>query len=232
MIFTAVGYDTFNNVNNTGITFSFNGSINSTGYFNSTANGIYSVSASDAGTGVSNTTSILILPDVVTSIQLTPVAASIAAGATQQYSSIGFDQWGNLNTSAAFAYSSNASVGVDASGLFTNTTTGVYSVTSSVGAASNTTSISIYSNVPASAYLSVSNSTPIVGNNVTATAFNVTDAYGNLVNDSNTLSFSMDVGSSALITPSNTTLSGVTQAQVYSTKREATTITVSYAGTA
>ena len=86
---------------------------------------------------------------VLTSIAVTPATASIASGATQQFTAQGKDQNGNaFTTTPTWAVSGGGSI--SASGLFTaNTVGGPFTVAATSGTIKGTASISVTSSVAA-----------------------------------------------------------------------------------
>ena len=161
-IYTAIGYDQFNNPMS-GITFNWTSDGSSSV---ATVNGNLATGVS-AGTvhitatalGISSAPASLTVlppPPVLTTIAVTPAAPSILTGGTQHFSAVGYDQSGNLMSGVSFAWSSaNQSVAtVDNTGLATGLSVGTAQITASAqGVSSNAVTLTV--NRPASVLTSI-----------------------------------------------------------------------------
>jgi fibronectin type 3 domain-containing protein len=154
--FSAVGADAYGNVLAPQPTWTWNtsggGTIDSAGLFTSgsVAGGPYGVTASSGS--VSGTANVLVVAGPIAAINIAPADASIQAGATQQYSAVAVDSYGNaLNPQPSFAWSASGGGTIDSSGLFTADTVsgGPYTVTAISGSVSGATSVSVVGGVPA-----------------------------------------------------------------------------------
>jgi len=84
---------------------------------------------------------------VLTSLSVTPATATVALGATQQFTAQGKDQNGNaLATTPTWAVSGGGSI--SASGLFTASAAGTYTVTATAGSVSSSASITVPATTP------------------------------------------------------------------------------------
>jgi peptidoglycan/xylan/chitin deacetylase (PgdA/CDA1 family)/uncharacterized protein YjdB len=150
--YTAAGYDQFNNLMN-GITFTWasdgngavvtlNGNV-ATGVSPGTVH--ITASASGISSGPASLT-VLPPPSVLTSLVVTPAAASIFTGATQQLTAVGYDQSGNQMGGLTFVWvSSNKNVAtVNATGLASGVSLGTSEISASAqGVNSNVITLTV-----------------------------------------------------------------------------------------
>jgi hypothetical protein len=148
--FTATAYDLNNNLLSAQPTFSWSvsggGSIASAGVFTAgnTTGGPFIVTADANGVyGFASLT--VIAASKVTSITVSPSSASVAAGGTQTFTAIAYDQYGQaLSQQPTFSWSvSGGGIIDEESGLFTAGTTigGPYTVTASASGIDGTASV-------------------------------------------------------------------------------------------
>ncbi len=145
--FKAAGFDQFGNPSAIAPAWTTTGgTISGAGVFSAAAAGSYTVTATAAG--ISGAASITVQgggtpTPVLTSIVVAPAMASVAAGATQQFTAQGKDQAGN-----AFATTPTWSVSgggtISSSGLFTaGTAGGPFTVTATSGTVKGTASVTV-----------------------------------------------------------------------------------------
>lgn len=131
--------------------FSINGTNaakNSTATFSRAGAYQLQVTISD-GTLTSTATLNVVVDATLTTIQISPQNPSVRAGATQQFSATGYDQFGNpLPVQPAFNWAASANGGTfDASGLYTApSTAGSYTVTAFNNGASASTGVTVTPN--------------------------------------------------------------------------------------
>ncbi|MBC9909452.1 carbohydrate-binding protein [Chitinophaga varians] len=119
------------------------GSINASGLFTSSAAGDYLVLAT-AGT-VSDTAIVhVVMPPVLTRIELTPTAITVPLRASQQFVAKGYDQRNNPFTFKPLWSVDGAGNAIDTNGVFTaGTAQGTYTVTAASGSLSATATVTI-----------------------------------------------------------------------------------------
>jgi uncharacterized repeat protein (TIGR02543 family) len=128
------------------------GTIGSTGLFTAgvSAGGPYTVTAQ--GAGASGTASITIVNNPTPNIVVSPASANVGVNATQQFTAVATDQYGNpLSPQPTFTWAVSGGGTVDVNGLFTAGTTagGPYTVSAQGAGASGTSSITVvYTNAP------------------------------------------------------------------------------------
>jgi peptidoglycan/xylan/chitin deacetylase (PgdA/CDA1 family)/uncharacterized protein YjdB len=127
--------------------------VNSAGLASGVAVGASQISAS--AQGISSNAITLIVnrpPSVLTSIQVSPLSASIQAGSVQEFDVVGYDQYGAAMTGVVFTWSSSnpnvASVsGVNAEGknegVATGLVAGATSITASANGVNNTVALTV-----------------------------------------------------------------------------------------
>jgi peptidoglycan/xylan/chitin deacetylase (PgdA/CDA1 family) len=146
--FTAAGFDQ-NGAQMSGIAFSWGSAnqsvatVNSAGLASGVAVGASQISASAQGVS-SNAVSLIVNrpPSVLTSIQASPLTASIQAGSAQEFDVVGYDQYGAAMMGIVFTWSSSnpnvASVnGVNAEGKNEGVATGLVAGSTSITASAN-----------------------------------------------------------------------------------------------
>lgn len=150
---TAVGYDQ-NGATMSGITFIWSSSnqniatINNGGLASGMAAGTSHITAS--ANGVNSNAALLTVnkpASVLTSITVLPGTGSIQAGSTQEFSAVGYDQYGNVMSGLTFAWSSsNANVAsvaaVNSEGVTDGVATGLAAGSSQITASVNGVSAS------------------------------------------------------------------------------------------
>jgi hypothetical protein len=103
------------------------------------------------GLAVTSSVNVTVLPAAVTAVVVTPGSATVAAGATQPFSAVALDQFGNAYQ-PAFTWSIDAGgVGtVSADGLYTapDTGTGTATVRATLGDVSGTADVTVTDPVP------------------------------------------------------------------------------------
>ncbi|MGL1886952.1 MAG: glycosyl hydrolase [Reichenbachiella sp.] len=129
--YTAAGFDQF------GASFAItpswtevgDGSIDNTGLYTGTVAGTFTVTATQEGiSGTADVTvNAVIEPPVLTTIEISPLNASIDVGATQQFTAQGKDQF-DANIGASFNWSASGG-SINGSGLFTGSNDGNFIVT-------------------------------------------------------------------------------------------------------
>lgn len=87
---------------------------------------------------------VIAAPAVLTSLIVTPNSSEIAPGATQQFTSHGFDQYGD--TFATLPTWNATSGSIDASGLYSGSALGSFSITATSGAISGSAQITVRAN--------------------------------------------------------------------------------------
>jgi len=142
-----------------------------------TASGAFTVSASYGGlTGHADVT---LTPDAPASVSVSPSLVGVAAGGAQAFSATARDQYGNVNSTATLAWSTNAG-SISSGGALTAQTTAQSgrSVTATTNGVQGSATVDVYAAAPAA--IVVSPATPTI-NTTHGTAFTaaVTDAYGN-----------------------------------------------------
>jgi subtilisin family serine protease len=148
--FTATGRDASGNIVPITPTWSVvagGGTINGTGLFTAgTVAGTYTNTVTASSGGVTGAATVTVTPGPVASIVVTPNPASVAVGATQQFTAAGQDAFGNA-VSITPAWSVVAGGGtIDGSGLFTaGTVAGTYTntVTASSGGVTGTATVTV-----------------------------------------------------------------------------------------
>jgi hypothetical protein len=165
---------------------------------------------------------------VLTSITVSPAAASVQVGKTQQFAATALDQNGNpMSSQPAFTWGVSGGGTISSSGLFTATTVGgAFSVTASSGGINGTASVTVTA-VPSDFSLSLSPSSRTVSRGGTAT-YTVTISPLNGFNGPVTLSLSgQPSGSTVTFNPNPaTTTSNLTVKTSSSSQRGTYTLTV------
>ncbi|OAI50291.1 hypothetical protein AYO44_05755 [Planctomycetaceae bacterium SCGC AG-212-F19] len=132
--------------------------------FNKAGSYTFQVSMRDAG-GLAVTSSVNVtVNQTLTTVAVAPASASLADGATQQFSATGNDQFGNsLSTQPAIAWSlGTGSIGtVSSSGLYTAPATGAGSATvrATSGSVTGTASVTVTAGSLFTAHINFSNNT-------------------------------------------------------------------------
>ena len=117
-----------------------------------TASGTSSVtlSATNAGGTGTATLTLTVSAGPIATISVSPATATVFSGATQQFSAVSKDSFGNvLNPQPAIAWTVSAGGTIDGNGLFTagSSTGGPYTVTATSGSTSGTATVSVAENV-------------------------------------------------------------------------------------
>ncbi|MGL1937255.1 MAG: S8 family serine peptidase [Fibrobacterales bacterium] len=139
--FTAQGFDQFANSIAAVFTWSADiGSISTDGLYSGSVEGSATITAT-AGAIAADAQVIVAGQPMLSTIVITPDAATIAFGSTQQFSAEGYDQFNNAFP-ATFAW--NADIGtITAAGLYTGSVEGAATITVASGAVSATASVSV-----------------------------------------------------------------------------------------
>jgi hypothetical protein len=166
---------------------------------------------------------------VLATITVSPSSASVATGATQQFTATGFDQFGKpVSPQPTFTWSVSGGGSIDpSSGLFTagSTAGGPFTVTAASGGVSGTASVTVTS-VPSDFSLSVSPASRQVrqGN---AASYTVTITPSNGFSGSVTLSVSgQPSGATATFTSNPATTSSTLSVQTVGGVRGTFTLTI------
>ena len=232
--FTAAGLDQFGQLVSPQPTFTWSvgggGTISTSGLFTAgaAAGGPFTVTA--ASGSVSGTASVTVTATpVLTTITVSPASASVATGATQQFSATGKDQFGNpVSPQPTFTWSVSGGGTISASGLFTagSTAGGPFTVTAASGSVSGTASVTVTS-TPPDFTVSVSPSSQSVRRGNTAT-YTVTITRLNGFTGSVTLSLTgQPSGSTVTFTPNPATTSAtLTVRTTQNTSRRTYTLTI------
>ena len=232
--FAATGRDQFGQPVSPQPTFTWSvgggGTIDANGLFTAgaTAGGPFTVTA--ASGSVTGTASVTVTaPPVLTTITVSPASASVATGGTQQFSAIGYDQFGAaVSPQPTFTWSVSGGGTIGAAGLFTagSTAGGPFTVTAASGGVSGTASVSVTS-VPPDFSLSVNPATQSVKRGNTAT-YSVTITPVNGFSGAVTLSLTgQPSGSTVTFTPNPATGSSSLAVMTLSTtSRKTYTLTV------
>jgi beta-glucanase (GH16 family) len=203
--YTAVGKDSTGNSVSPQPTFTWTvsggGTINSSGLFSATTvGGPYTIKATSGSISGTGTATVTQPASVLTTINVTPASATVNTLATQQYSAVGIDQYGNnMSPQPTFTWSVSGGGTISSSGLFTagSSAGGPYTVTASSGGVSGTGSVTL---TLAPAVLSKINVTPSTGTVVTYGALQYSavglDQYGNNVSPQPTFTWSTTGGGS------------------------------------
>jgi outer membrane protein assembly factor BamB len=183
--FTATGFDAFGNslgdvTSATVFTIGGGGSCASAAC-TATVSGVHTVTATDGS--ASGTLALNVTPGAPSRLVVNPSGATIAAGGSQTYTSLGYDIYdnatGDVTTSTTFAISGGGSC---KGATCTSTVAGTHAVTATDGNATGTATVVVTSGLVTRLVLSPSIATITAGVNqaYTATAF---DAYGNSIGD-------------------------------------------------
>jgi hypothetical protein len=125
-------------------------SVNASGLATAAATGATSVIASLSGVSGSSQLSVTAAP--LTSIAVTPATASIAVGATQQFTATGTYSDGstaNLTSSVSWSSSDASIASIASSGLATGTAAGSTTITAALGGVSGSASLAVTTTVAA-----------------------------------------------------------------------------------
>lgn len=155
-------------------------SMSSSGLFTAgaTAGGPFTVTVQ--GAGASGTASVTVVDNPTPTIVVTPASATIGVGATQQFSAVANDSYGNpLLPQPTFTWSVSDGGNIETSGLFTAglATGGPYTVTAQGAGASGLASISvIYTNTPPTiATAATATPSPVTGANTALSVLGADD---------------------------------------------------------
>ena len=203
--YSVEGFDQFNNdLGSVTLiaTFTVNGGAISGNIVTEVYAGSYNIAASVDGKSVS--TYLIVTPGVLNRIVISPKTATIAAGSSQAYSTLGFDVFGNSLGSIAASYSVSAGASV-AGNLVSSTLAGIYTVTATFSSKTDTASLTV---TPAGATNFIVSAVPTAVSAGSSVSVNVTaaDAYGNRVTGyTGTVHFTSSDGLASL--PANSVLS-------------------------
>lgn len=182
--FSVVAYDSYGNVNDTSpIAWTTNGgTIDAAGLLTAQtlAQNGRTVTATTTG-GVSDTATVDVWPSAPTSAVVTPEDAGVTAGATQAYSVVFTDAYGNVNTTPeGLTWTTNAG-SISGAGLLTAQTTAANdkTVTATSGAATHTVTVDIWPAAPATITVSPEGAGVRAGTTQQYTAVAI-DQYGNV----------------------------------------------------
>ncbi len=124
-------------------------SVDANGLVTGVALGTATITAADTATGLitgaSNIT-VVAVPQVLTSVSITPATASIITGATQQFTASALDQFGSTmipQPAITFSSSNPAVATVNATGLVSGVTPGTSTITATSGALSGTAALTV-----------------------------------------------------------------------------------------
>ncbi len=136
-------------------------SISATGLATGVAAGTTNVTASLSGiTGTASlTVTVPVTPPTLVSVAVTPASASIAVGATQQFTATGTYADGttaNISTAASWSVSSTTVATISATGLATGSTAGSANVTAIVSGITGTAALTVTAPVKTIASIAVS----------------------------------------------------------------------------
>ncbi|MBI4999910.1 MAG: DUF11 domain-containing protein [Euryarchaeota archaeon] len=179
--FSAVACDAYNNTIS-GVIFAWAtgvGSIDSSGFFTAqTFPGLGDVSATNGS--ITGSAQVIVMPDSLDHISVTPNPASVVAGGTRQFAATGCDRFGNEIAGLTYAWSTDVG-SIDAGGLLSaQTTTGSGLVFAANGSISGSAAVNVVPGpvfridvVPGPATVTVGSSLQF-----TATGY---DLYNNLI---------------------------------------------------
>jgi uncharacterized protein YjdB len=133
-----------------------------TGLFTAAAVGTSTITATSGAMNNSTVVTVTAIPPVLASIALSPLAPSIVAGSTQQFTATPLDQFGAPIVATLAWTSSNTSVGiVNSTGYFTSSLDGTTTINVSSVAVINSTVVTV--TVPASVTFTITSSAGING---------------------------------------------------------------------
>jgi uncharacterized protein YjdB len=133
--------------------------VNSSGLVTTIAAGSTTITATVGG--LSDASTLTVVPAQLVSISVSPSTQSIAAGTVQQFSAVGsFDDGSTqLLTSLVWSSSSTSVATIDATGLATSVGTGVTTITATSGSVSGTASLTVTAATLVSLVVTPANST-------------------------------------------------------------------------
>jgi hypothetical protein len=158
------------------------GTISATGLFTagSTAGGPFTVTASTGGKSGTASVTVTVVP-VLTSITVSPSSASVATGATKQFTAVAKDQAGvAMSTQPTFAWTVSGGGTISSTGLFTagSTAGGPFTVTASAGGKAGTASVTVsaINLAPTVATAAKATPSPVIGTSTVLSALGADDA--------------------------------------------------------
>ena len=211
--FTAVAKDSNGNVIN-GASFTWSSdttsvaTVNSNGLATTVAQGTAHITATSSGVNGTATLTVNPAGPTVASVTVTPAAATINIGQTQQFTAVAKDANGNVITEASFTWNSDATsvATVNSNGLATAVTGGTAHITATSGGVNGSATLLVAS--VASVTVSPATATITVGQRQQFTAV-AKDSGGNVINGV-TFIWSSDVTSVATV-DTNGLATGVSQ---------------------
>ena len=194
--FTATVRDAYGNVNATApVAWSTNaGSVSTGGVLTAQTTTASGRSVTATSVGKTGTATVNVVPGQPASITVTPGAAGVPAGGTASFSATVYDQYGNVNGTAAVSWSTTAG-SISSGGVLTAQTTAASgrSVTATSQSATRTVTVDVHPAAPASVTITPNPTTVTAGGTRTFTAV-VHDSFGN-VNATAPVSWSTNAGS-------------------------------------
>ncbi|HLF07360.1 MAG TPA: M28 family peptidase, partial [Thermoplasmata archaeon] len=200
--FSATAFDA--NGNPVGATFAWaasGGSVNTAGLYSTTAPGTFTVYAN--ASGKTGTATVTVAASTLAKIDVTPVTATVKAGATAQFTAKGTDNVGNpVPITPTWAATGGT---VDATGMFTGQLIGTFTVTASQSGVSGSAQVTVTVGDPAS--LTVDPPTATIRADATAKfTASVRDSQGNVIAGAQVVWSAVEgtVDTTGLYTPSKT----------------------------
>ena len=127
------------------VSFSANGSNaakNTTVTFSAAGSYAFQVAISDTDGLTTTSTVVVDVAPTLTSLSVSPSSAALAGGATQQFTAVAYDQFGDVLTQPTLTWSVAGSGSIDSSGLYTSPyATGSATVSAGIGLLTSTASV-------------------------------------------------------------------------------------------